>query len=352
MRSKKKNRRARLNKKPSLRGWGRWAGLGIALLLVGGLAQLILPVQLEEKRVWRIPLSVQGRRAYRDSLERLLPVYSVWHWLAQFTLPKPGHYELLPGEKAYHVYRRLRNGLQTPIRLYIAPQRSTGYLARYLGRQLAYDSLAWRLFFTSFAWETVGFTKETWLLLFIPDLYEVYWTISPENLVYRLKEGYERFWTAERRRKAEAIGLSPVEVGILASIVEWETSRGNEKPLIAGVYLNRLRLGMPLQADPTVIYATGDFAARRVTSRHTSVESPYNTYKRLGLPPGPIGIPSPESIDAVLDYTPSDYLYFCARPDGSGYHDFSVSYAEHMQKARSYQRALSRWLASKKSSRP
>lgn len=351
MRSKKKSRRPR-SKKPSFKGWRIWVGIGTTLVLGGGLLQLTLPITLKEKRTWRIPLSPEGRRAYRDSLQQILPFYSVWHWLARFTLPKPGYYELLPSEKAYAVYRRFRNGLQTPIRLYIPPQRSAGHLARFLGRHLAYDSLAWHLFFTSFSWESVNFSKDTWLLLFIPDLYEVYWTISPGNLIYRLKEKYERFWTETRKRKAEAIGLSPVEVGILASIIEWETSRGSEKPLIAGVYLNRLRLGMPLQADPTVLYATGDFSARRVTSRHTSVESPYNTYKRLGLPPGPIGTPSPESIDAVLDYTPSNYLYFCARPDGSGYHDFSVSYAEHIRKARLYQRALTRWLASKKSLRP
>jgi UPF0755 protein len=272
----------------------------------------------------------------------------VWYWLTYVTPPKAGHYELKPGEKAYQVFQRLRRGLQTPVRFYLPPQRSSFHLAAFLGRTLAYDSTAWMGTFLNYPWERYGLNADTWFVIFIPDVYEVYWTIPPESFIERMHQSYERFWNSERRQKAAALGLSPVEVTILASIVEWETSRPAEKPLIASVYLNRLRIGMPLQADPTVIYATRDFLTQRVTQRHLQVDSPYNTYQRRGLPPGPIGIPSPSSIEAVLNYTPSEYLYFCARPDGSGYHDFSVSYAEHQQKARSYQKALSRWLAQKK----
>ncbi len=321
---------------------------GFALFLIGGGLQFMVSVQLTQKSSWRISFSPQQRKVYADSLRQILPGWSVWHWLSYFTLPKPGHYEIEPGERAYRVFQRLRRGIQTPIRFYLPPQRSPFHLASFLGRTLAYDSLSWISIFLNYPWEKYGLNADTWPVLFIPDVYEVYWTLSPEALIARMNQAYERFWSGERRQKAEALGLIPVEVSILASIIEWETSRPSEKPLIASVYLNRLRIGMPLQADPTVIYAARDFLTPRVTQRHLQVDSPYNTYLRRGLPPGPIGVPSPNSIDAVLNYTPSAYLYFCARPDGSGYHDFSATYSEHQQKARAYQKALNRWLAQKK----
>jgi len=327
----------------------RWGFLGGVIVLLGlGVAQFLANVRIPERKTWKIPLSPQARESYSDSLRQVLPTWTVWYWLTYVTPPKAGHYELKPGEKAYQVFQRLRRGLQTPVRFYLPPQRSSFHLAAFLGRTLAYDSTAWMGTFLNYPWERYGLNADTWFVIFIPDVYEVYWTIPPESFIERMHQSYERFWNSERRQKAAALGLSPVEVTILASIVEWETSRSDEKPLIASVYLNRLRIGMPLQADPTVIYATRDFLTQRVTQRHLQVDSPYNTYQRRGLPPGPIGIPSPSSIEAVLNYTPSEYLYFCARPDGSGYHDFSVSYAEHQRKARSYQKALSRWLAQKK----
>jgi len=326
-----------------------WGFLGGVIGLLGlVVAQFLANVRIPERKTWKIPLSPQARESYSDSLRQVLPTWTVWYWLTYVTLPKAGHYELKPGEKAYQVFQRLRRGLQTPVRFYLPPQRSSFHLAAFLGRTLAYDSTAWMGTFLNYPWERYGLNADTWFVIFIPDVYEVYWTIPPESFIERMHQSYERFWNSERRQKAAALGLSPVEVTILASIVEWETSRSAEKPLIASVYLNRLRIGMPLQADPTVIYATRDFLTQRVTQRHLQVDSPYNTYQRRGLPPGPIGIPSPSSIEAVLNYTPSEYLYFCARPDGSGYHDFSVSYAEHQRKARSYQKALSRWLAQKK----
>jgi len=322
-------------------------GIGAVVALLAGL-QFWAPIQLTEKRSWKVSFSPQQRKAYADSLRQLLPSWSLWYWLTYLNLPRPGHYQITPRDKAYEVFQRLRKGLQTPIRIYLPPQRSPFHLAGFLSRHLAYDSLAWISTFLNFPWEKYNLNEDTWLVLFIPDVYEVYWTISPEAFIERMHQAHERFWNSERRQKAEALGLSPIEVTILASIIEWETSRPSEKPLIASVYLNRLRIGMPLQADPTVIYATRDFLTQRVTQKHLQVDSPYNTYQRRGLPPGPIGTPSPNSIEAVLNYTPSDYLYFCARPDGSGYHNFSTTYAEHQQKARSYQKALTRWLAQKK----
>lgn len=348
---------ARKRKKSSPRrgiGW-RWGRLlqqrrfrllvGAALLLLLGLGvmQFTAPVRLHQPIAYRVPL-----RGGAGRVDTLFPPYVVWRWLLPITGVRPGYYEIKPGETAFALWNRLRKGLQTPIRFYLKPQRSPKYLSAFLGQHLAHDSATWIQAFQTMSWAELGLDAYTWPVLFLPDVYELYWTISPKRLIERMKARYERFWTPERRKKAEAIGLTPIEVSILASIVEWESYRVSERPLIAGVYLNRLRLGMPLQADPTIIYAWGDFSVNRVTHRMLEIDSPYNTYKRRGLPPGPIGIPSLESIEAVLDYTPSSYLYFCARPDGSGYHDFSETYDQHLRKARLYQKALSQWLSQKK----
>ncbi|MCX7606372.1 MAG: endolytic transglycosylase MltG [Bacteroidia bacterium] len=329
----------------------RFRRIAAGLLLLGivaGILQFTAPIRLREPLIWRIPLDKQTRDTHRKQLQALFPWYTIWYWLALFTPLRPGHYELRPGDNCMHVWNRLRKGLQTPIRFYLRPHRSPGQLAAALGQVLAYDSSTWMATFRHFPWEEKGFNSYTWPLLFLPDVYEVYWTISPQRLIEKMEDNYHRFWNEERQKKAYALGLTPIEIGILASIVEQESYRVSERPLIASVYLNRLRLGMPLQADPTVIYAWGNFSVNRVTHKMLEIDSPYNTYKRRGLPPGPVGIPSIESIEAVLNYTPSAYLYFCARPDGSGYHDFSESYQEHLRKARSYQRALERWLAQKK----
>lgn len=348
-RSKKKSAKAQ----PRFPGWQsrRFRGIVAGLLLLGiGLmvVQFSAEVRLDKKTEWWIPLDPQKRAIYKADIAKIFPAYTVWRWLFAFSSLKAGYYQVLPGETAFAVWKKFRQGLQHPIRLYLRPQRTPQQLASFLGKALAYDSTAWISTFQTYPWEKLGFTAATWMLLFLPDVYEVYWTVSPERFIERMQEAYQRFWNEERRKKAEALGLTPIEVGILASIVEHESYRISERPLIASVYLNRLRLGMPLQADPTVIYAIGDFSITRVTHKMLEIDSPYNTYKRRGLPPGPIGMPSVESIEAVLNYTPSGYLYFCARPDGSGYHDFSETYQEHLVKARTYQRALSRWLAQKK----
>nr|BAL57860.1 aminodeoxychorismate lyase [uncultured Bacteroidetes bacterium] len=322
-----------------------------AFLLVGGvgcLLQLTAPVYVSGEKVITLPFDLHRRREAQAEVAALFPRYTLWHWWARYAVFPAGRYTVREGELAVRVWDRFRRGLQAAVRLYVRPMRGFGGLAGLLGRNLAHDSTTWALAFQSYPWHEIGFDTRTWPLVFLPDVYEVYWTVSPSQLIDRMYKNYQRFWTAERKEKARAIGLTPVEVGILASIVEQETYQVSEMPLIAGVYLNRLRLGMPLQADPTVIFAVGNFSIARVTHRMLEVDSPYNTYKRRGLPPGPIGIPSPQSIDAVLNYQPSNYLYFCARPDGSGYHDFSVSYTEHLQKARRYQKALDRWLAQKR----
>jgi UPF0755 protein len=186
-----------------------------------------------------------------------------------------------------------------------------------------------------------GFTNKNVLCMFLPNTYEVYFNILPEDLVKRMNAEYKKFWNEERTQKAKALGLTPIEVSILASIVQAETVKQDEAPKIAGLYLNRLRIDMALQADPTLVFAAGDFSIKRVLNEHKEIDSPYNTYKYPGLPPGPINVPQIASIEAVLNADPNKYLYMCAKEDFSGYHNFAKTLAEHQVNARKYQRALS-----------
>jgi len=185
-----------------------------------------------------------------------------------------------------------------------------------------------------------GFDERTFMAMFIPNSYEFYWNTSAEQFVERMAKEFKAFWTEERLQKAENIGMTQSQVSTLASIVEVETQQNDEKARVAGVYINRLNLGMLLQADPTVVYAVGDFTLKRVLNKHLEIESPYNTYKYSGLPPGPINIPSISSIDAVLNYEKHNYKFFCAKDDFSGYHVFAVTNAQHEANARKYHKAL------------
>jgi UPF0755 protein len=185
-----------------------------------------------------------------------------------------------------------------------------------------------------------GFTRENILCMFIPNTYQVYYNVVPEELIERMHAEHVKFWNSERKEKAAALGLTPIEVSILASIVQAETVKKEEAPIIAGLYLNRLKKDIPLQADPTLVFATGDFSAKRVLNSHKEVESPYNTYKYAGLPPGPINMPQIGSIDAVLNHTPSDFIYMCAKEDFSGHHNFAATLREHNANAIRYQTAL------------
>ena len=188
--------------------------------------------------------------------------------------------------------------------------------------------------------QELGFNTRTFPALFIPNTYFVYWTMKPEDLLRRFKKEYDAFWTEDRLTKAKLLKLSKEEVVTLASIVQAESYLPKERPTVAGVYLNRLRKGMLLQADPTVIYAMGDFTIKRVLKRYLVTDSPYNTYKYAGLPPGPINNPEINSIDAVLNFQKHDYIYFCARADFSGYHAFAKTLSEHNANARAWQAAL------------
>lgn len=259
-----------------------------------------------------------------------------------YRTPKPGYYHFPARIGDKHLIRRLQLGEQTPVRLsFTQVIRTRAQLAGVMGKHLMLDSVDVKMRLDSADYMAqYDLTPETAVCMFIPNTYEVYWTITPDQLFNRMHKEYNRFWNDSRRAKAEALGLTPTEVITIASIIASETNKSAEYPLIASIYLNRLQKGMPLQACPTVIYAVGDFSLRRVLKRHLEIDSPYNTYKNIGLPPGPIRLTQATVIDAVLNAPKTNYLYMCANPDFSGTHIFSATYAQHAAAARRYQQQL------------
>ena len=255
---------------------------------------------------------------------------------------KPGHYELQGGLGNKQVERVFSHGWQTPVKLLVKPHlRDLGKVAAALAGQLEADSTAIMEALNDKEMMTAkGFNRYTYLAMFIPDTYEVYWTITPLQLLDRLKKEYDAFWNDSRRQKARAAGLTPEQAVTLASIVIEETKYEPEMPTVAGVYINRLRKGMLLQADPTVKYAVNDPSLRRILNVHLQVDSPYNTYKHPGLPPGPITTPPKNAIDAVLGYQHHNYLYFCADASFNGRHRFAATLSEHMNNARRFHSAM------------
>ena len=255
---------------------------------------------------------------------------------------KPGHYELKGGLNNKQIERVFARGWQTPVKLIVRSNvRDLGKMSAQLARQLEADSteIATALQDRQIM-ESHGFNRYTYLAMFIPDTYEVYWTVTPLQLLDRLKKEYDAFWNESRVNKARAAGLTREQAMTLASIVIEETKYEPEMPTIAGVYINRLKKGMLLQADPTVKYAVNDPALRRILNVHLQVDSPYNTYKHPGLPPGPITTPSKAAIDAVLNYQHHDYLYFCAHESFNGQHRFARNLSEHMDNARRFHAAM------------
>lgn len=254
-----------------------------------------------------------------------------------------GRYEIRTGENSISVMRRLINGHQTPLQLTVPSVRSIEKLAKRFGNKLMMDSAEIAHLLTDSAeLARIGYNPRSILSLPIPNTYEVYWDIAPAKLVERLKKEHDIFWNAARKAKADSIGFTPEEVATLASIVAEESNNLQEKPLIAGLYINRLQKGMFLQADPTVRYAVYDFNIRRISHQDLKEDSPYNTYKHKGLPPGPIRIAAPADIDAVLNHARHNYLYMCAKEDFSGTHNFAATFAEHKANARKYWKELNR----------
>ncbi|MCJ8165867.1 endolytic transglycosylase MltG [Pontibacter sp. E15-1] len=256
-------------------------------------------------------------------------------------LVKPGRYKIENGWSNRQLIGALRLGKQTPLNLTFNSIRLRGQLAQKLAANVeASEEEVDSLLNDTAHLQSLGFDTTNIVSMFIPNTYEVYWTTSAPALLERMKTEYDKFWTAERKAKAEKLNLSQQQVSTLASIVQAETIKNDEKPRVAGVYLNRLQKGMLLQADPTVVFGVGDFTIRRVLNVHLRYDSPYNTYMYKGLPPGPINVPNISSIDAVLNPEQHQYIYFCAKEDFSGYHSFAVTQAEHVANARRYQRAL------------
>ena len=265
-------------------------------------------------------------------------------WVASkmnFKNIKPGKYKITKGLSNIELVRLLRSGKQEPIKLTFQNIRLKTDFAGYIGKNFEIDSSAFLNMIDSIDLvRQYGFDEETIFCMFIPNTYELYWNTSKEKFFERMQKEYVKFWHTERLAQAKAIGLSPVQVSILASIVDQEALLNREMVRIAGVYMNRLNRGIKLEADPTVIFANGDFTVKRVLYKLLQKDSPYNTYKYIGLPPGPICMPSVAAIDAVLHFEKHNYIYFCAKEDFSGLHNFASNVTEHQMNARKFQQAL------------
>ena len=254
---------------------------------------------------------------------------------------RPGRYQLSAGATNLTIVRKLKNGQQDPLKLTFNNIRIKRDLAAKLDETLEFsaDEFLVQINDPKIVAE-YGFDTNTVMAMFLPNTYEVFWNSTPEEFMKKMNKEYKRFWNKERLNKAQAAGFTPIQIAVIASIVEAETNKNDEKSRIAGVYINRLKSDMPLQADPTVKFALQDFTIKRVTQEHTAVESPYNTYKNTGLPPGPINMPSTVTLDAVLNYEKHKYIYFCASPNEIGYHDFAESYRDHVNNANRYRKFL------------
>ncbi len=254
---------------------------------------------------------------------------------------KAGRYVIKNGMTNDALLNMLRSGMQTPVKLSFNNLRDINQLAGRVSRQIEADSVSILQLLRDEAYlSKTGFSHETINAMFLPNTYEMYWNIDAVGFVSRMLQEYRSFWNEERRQKAKQLKMNMIEVSVLASIIDKETSANAEKPIVAGVYLNRLKNNWLLQADPTLIFALNDYSIRRVLDVHKKVNSKYNTYLYTGLPPGPICIPSLAGIDAVLNASKHNYFYFCAKDDFSGTHAFSKTYEEHLRNARKYQQAL------------
>lgn len=329
----------------------------LLLLIIGGILssrvyRMVFKPNVEIQSKEKVFLYIPSGSGYEDVLKLLkdgdyLKRVDDFEWLAKRkhydNNVKAGRYLIKNGMNNNELVNMLRAGRQAPVKITFNNLRLKTQLAGKLALNLEIDSLSIlnKLNDNGFL-EKYGFNRETSRLMFIPNTYEIYWNTSVEELFERMYKEYKRFWNEERQSKASNMGFTPVEIGILASIVQQETNKTDEMSRIAGVYINRIKRGMPLQADPTVVFAMGDFSLKRILKRHLEYDSPYNTYKYEGLPPGPITLPSTTVIDKVLNYEKHDYLYFCAKDDFSGYHSFAKSLEQHNVNAKRYQQALSK----------
>ncbi len=254
---------------------------------------------------------------------------------------KPGRYHLHEGMSNRKLINMLASGTQEPVTVSFHDLRLKEQFAGFISKKIEPDSVAiLRLLDSASFVQQYGFTTENVYTMFLPNSYQMYWNTSPEKFFKRMYANYEKFWTPERKQKAAEINLDTIQVSILASIVDAEALHDEEMPTIAGLYINRLKKGMKLESDPTVIFAENDFTIHRVLLRYLSINSPYNTYLHTGLPPGPIMMPSVNAINAVLYYQRNNYLYMCAKADFSGDHAFATNVADHLINAHKFQQAL------------
>jgi len=300
----------------------------------------------------QISFYIQTGNNYEDVLDNLdsleiIDNRNTFDWVAKkMNFPShiyPGRYIIRNGLNNRTLIKLLRSGKQTPVKITFNNIRTRPQLAGVLANQVEPDStpIAEKMLNAEYA-QKFGFNIDNFGCMFLPNTYEVYWDIDTEKIFNRFYSEYNRFWTEQKKQKAKSLELSPIEISILASIVEKETSVMEEYSTIAGVYLNRLNKRMPLQADPTIIFAHKDFSIKRVLHKHLEIDSPYNTYKYRGLPPGPICIPSIQAINSVLNNKSHNYLYFCAKDDFSGRHVFAKTLRQHNQNARMYRKALNK----------
>lgn len=282
--------------------------------------------------------------AFRDTLYNNLGkdcgriVYAAWSLLGGDVPASYGSYVVNPGERAYKIANRIAKGRQTPVKVTVNVARTLDDLTNVIASRLEATPDEIKLAMDS----VISGPRAIYTAEILPDTYELYWNDTPVHIVSTLVAYHDKFWNQERLDKAKKLGITPLDATILASIVEEESNKADEQPLIARLYLNRLAKGMKLQADPTVKFASGDFSLRRITGSYLQIDSPYNTYRVSGLPPGPIRVPQKATIDAVLDAPKHDYLYMCAKEDFSGYHNFSVDYDTHLKNARRYIAELNR----------
>ena len=316
----------------------------IAIVVVCAGMKYVTAGDTTESRWLYIPAN-STNEAIRDSLYSSIGertgnnVYVLWSLMNGKPAVANGAYRIDAGESPLNIYRKISRGAQTPVKVTFNNIRTLDEFANRVALRMEFTAEEFLSACDSVLSEK-GFCNATYPAAFIPDSYEFYWTASPDKFVSTLYRYYERFWTIERVNKAKQKGLTPIEVSTLASIVEEETNRKDERPVVARLYLNRLERGMKLQADPTVKFAVGDFSLRRILNVHLAKNSPYNTYLYAGLPPGPIRIPDRSTLDAVLNAPKNNYLYMCAAEDFSGRHNFTSDYNQHLRNATRYQRAL------------
>lgn len=329
-------------------------------ILLGTIAVILLVAGFFAWKFFAAPLSTEKEGTYlyiktgstfKDVQEELVKgkfIHStVWFRMVSRTVGyknvKPGRYKIAKGTSLMNLVRMLKNGQQSPVSFVITKIRTKEGLAQKIGNQFECDSEQVMKFINNpDTVSTYGFDTNTVMAVALPLTYELKWNTTPDRIFHQLFAAYKNFWTDEKKQKAAALGLSPIEVSTLASIIDEETNDPADRPDIASVYLNRIAKGMPLQADPTVKFALKDFGLRRIYESHTRFESPFNTYINKGLPPGPICTPSLETVDAVLNCPKTDYLYFVANSDFSGSHIFTSNYEDHMKYARLYQQELNK----------